>query len=269
VFGSPARRDTISWRSRFKLLAIVGCGVLASIGGCDKTRQQPRTLAQLVDDTVAYHGHADAINAQLGIKVVPKHGKALNFTLSVRSPADGRIRVRAYKAGFDFCDALIQPNGDFTAYLSMTKETFSGNLRSFLPEGATGNLALLVNDLKSGPLPLGPEIRAGDAGTLRTVDPATGFDCVLAPSARGLEFTSKLMIHELAAFREEFVQYGDVDGLHRPTGIKVTSSLDPDVVTTISVGIDVVPTISDTGMSFKVPDKAIKISIEDFTHRIP
>lgn len=254
-----------------RALMIICVALVLAACGSTKTAK-PRALseadaARIARETIAYQGHADTVACDLMVRVAAPGRDSLIFTINLWSPKDGRTRLKISKLGFDFCDAVVRPDGSFDAYLSRSNESVRGTLRDLLPADSAGNLALMINEFKDGPLPVGVALTPGD-NSVQFTDPMTGLRAVAEPASDGPGLGSKVIVAGTEAFKIAYAQYQDMDGLRRPSRVTVTSSKDPTEVAIRVRSIDVLPDISAGRMTVSIPDKAREISLPDFLRRI-
>src|SRR5690606_5991190 len=99
--------------------------VLALLTGCG--RAEPKAVAvdpppavagdglALAKRVVERSGSAATISATVVVRFQEPGQEAMNLSLSLWSPADGRVRLSAHKVGVSGIEALVQTDGTFAA----------------------------------------------------------------------------------------------------------------------------------------------------------
>jgi hypothetical protein len=265
MISSPSRSDHV-----MRLFTLMCClFVLASCGGAPR---QPKHAGaddamKMANDIISWHRQADTVFCDLMVRVAAPNRDALIFTINLWSPQDGRTRLKISKVGFDFCDAVVLPDGSFEAYLPRSNESVRGNVRELLGKDSAGNPAVMINEFKDGPLPVGVEVKPGE-GTLLYSDPMTGCQAIATRADDGLGLKEKIIVLGVDALRIVYARYQDLDGLNRPTRVTITSPNDPLEVTVRVANIDALPVISAARMTVTIPDHAKPIPLAEFLRRI-
>jgi hypothetical protein len=226
---------------------------------------------------LAEHGQTAAVTGALVIRVKPPQGDALIFTLDLWSPADGRIRVKASKLDVDFCDALVAPDGAFTAFLARSRESVAGNLRDLAAADAQGRpvgpsflayLALLVEEVKCGPLPaVGPWRELG--GNLVATDPATRLTAEVVAKPDGTVASKRLLDDQgKEVLRLDYDRYQAFGQLHRPVRIVLTVAGDPTACTIRLRDCAAVPGVGEERMRLTTPAGTPAIPVGEFIRRL-
>jgi hypothetical protein len=263
------------WLDALALLVCAGCfGPRAQVGADAPPVPDATARATAV---LAAHGQAAAVTCALVIRVKPPQGDALIFTLDLWCPADGRIRVKASKLDVDFCDALVGPDGAFTAFLARSRERVSGNLRDLAAADASGRpagpsflayLALLVEEVKCGPLPaVGPWRERG--GNLVAADPATRLTAEVTAKPDGTVASKRLLDDQgKEVLRLDYDRYQAFGQLHRPVRIVLAVAGDPTACTIRLRDCAAVPGIGDERMRLTIPVGVPAIPVGEFIRRL-
>jgi len=262
---------------------LAACLLAALLAGCSaEPRAVPiadaRRQAGQVQDTLR---SAQALTADLLVRVKPEGGDALTFTLALWLDGDGRARLRASKLNFDFCDVLVQPDGTFTAVLARSNEVVEGNLAELLAppprpgqpprQPFAGNLARVLDELRFGPLPQVEAWQAGgEPGTLRCHDPALDADAVLVLGADQTPVTAKTWLRAdgSAGLRLDYKQWRDFDGLRRAARIDLVPAGGGFTCLISPRALDVVPTINTERFVLRVPAGAARLAVAEFARRL-
>lgn len=230
-----------------------------------------------VAELLNVHGRAETITASLLIRVKPADGDAITFQIFLWCPADGRIRLKASKLDVDFCDALVQADGSFTAVMVRSNEVVRGNLKDIsvldqqgkpLGPPFLGYLALLVAEAKTGPIP-DQGVTAVHERRIEAKDATSGLGVGVdlnaddtAASKRFYDAPGK------ESLRFDYSRYQEFDGLRRPAILKVTVPNDPSDYLVRVREIDVVPSIDPQRMKLEVSQGLKEIKLMEFLDRL-
>lgn len=135
-------------------LPIIFIGLLLSACSTRDTTAQQRAASLRT-----YYGSAEVFTTSIRLIARPKDRDLLSFNVRGSRAQDGRIRLTCEKHGVHFMEALIEPNGGFTAVLDAPDQqaTITGTLAELdadLGDGAAvfTELQSIVNELASGPI---------------------------------------------------------------------------------------------------------------------
>lgn len=230
-----------------------------------------------VAELLTFHGRAETITCELLIRMKPVNGDAVTFQIFLWCPADGRIRLRASKLDVDFCEALVQADGSFTAVLVRSREVVRGNVKDISVLDAQGRplgppflayLPLLVAEAKTGPIPDSGvtavherRIEAKDA----TSGLAVGVDLNADNTAASKHFYDAPGKESL---RFDYSRYQEFDGLRRPAKLQVTVPNDPSEYGVKVRGIGVVGSIDPVRMKLETSQGLREIKLMEFLGRL-
>lgn len=246
---------------RFLILAV--CLVCAACTG--PVRPSPPAT----DALRARLGTASCVAASLLVRVVPPDGEGEMFTLRVWSPPDGRVRVIAHKLDVDFLSALVAADGSYTAVLPREQVWARGRLGSADDPLLLRDLALLVAEIRHGPLPPDAVATPDPDQALRFADRATGWTAVLRLGADGLPVGKRLLAADGREQRRlAYDRWQAFEGLQRPSVVGLTVAGDPASCTIRLKSFDAPPMISDERMTLRLPDAAVEVAPQEFARRL-
>lgn len=216
-------------------------------------------------------GSAGCVTASLLVRIVPvpEADDGEVFTLRIWSPPDGRVRVSAHKLDVDFLSALVMNDGSYTAVLPRERVWARGRLGGAADPVLLRDLALLVAEVRHGPLPASVAVVQGADRTLEFVDPGTGWKAVLGIGANGLPVGKRLLAADGSEQRRlTYEHWQGFDGLLRPTVVGLVVAGDPATGTIRLKTLDTPPTISDERMQLHLPESAIEVTPDELARRL-
>lgn len=244
-------------------LFLAACLCLAACTG--PVRPSPPDVAALR----ARLGSAPCVAASLLVRIVPPEGEGELFTLRVWSPPDGRVRVLAHKLDVDFLSALVAADGTYLAVLPRERVWARGRLGSASDPVLLRDLALLVAEVRHGPLPPGMTVTPAAARCVRFSDQGTGWTAELDIGADGLPLGKRLLAADGSEVRRlRYDRWQAFEGLLRPSVVGLTVTGDPATCTIRLKSFDAPPAISDERMQLQPPAEAVEVSPEDLARQL-
>lgn len=230
-----------------------------------------------VAELLTAHGRADTVTCDLLVRAKPADGDAITFQIFLWCPADGRIRLKASKLDVDFCEALVQADGSFTAILVRSREVVRGNLKDVRVLDAQGRplgppflgyLALLVAEAKTGPIP-DQGVTAVHERRIEAKDPTSGLAVGVELNADDTAAAKRFYdAPGKESLRFDYSRYQAFDGLRRPAKLQVTVPNDPSEYGVRVREIDVVPAIDQERMRLEVSQGLREIKLMEFLDRL-
>lgn len=229
----------------------------------------PRPAPAAAEALRARLGSAPCLAASLLVRIVPPEGEGELFTLRLWSPADGRVRVLAHKLDVDFLSALVAADGSYTAVLPREQVWTRGRLGTASDPPLLRDLALLVAEVRHGPLPPQAVVSAGTDRTLDFADRATGWAARLSLGADGLPSAKLLLAADGSQQRRlGYDRWQSFEGLLRPTVVGLTVAGDQSVCTVRLKALDAPPAISPERMALHLPTGAVEVAPEELARRL-
>lgn len=244
------------------LLALVTLLLVA--GCCGRVQPQVHEPAEARERL----GQTPCLAAAMLIKSMPRDGGGELFTLQLWATADGRVRVLAHKLDVDFLSALVAADGTYTAVLPRAKVWTRGKLGAADDPALLRDLALLVGELRNGPIPPGPA--TGIPGGWRMRDPATGWTAELSvdtisgmPTAKRLLAADGTMLRRLA-----YGRWQSYDSLVRPSTVTLEVAGDDATYAIRLKHLESLPEISPERMAMQPPGGAAEVDAATFAQRM-
>ena len=294
VRGTDVRKSGSFAALALAVLVVVGCGSDRADAPAKPVEPKPTPTAEQqppdphtppilaadiarVAELLTFHGRAETITCELLIRMKPANGDALTFQIFLWCPADGRIRLKASKLDVDFCEALVQPDGSFTAVLVRSHEVVRGNIKDISVLDAQGRplgppflayLALLVAEAKTGPIPDSGITAVGER-SIQAKDATSGLTVGVDLNADNTAATKRFYdAPGKESLRFDYSRYQQFDGLRRPAKLTVTVPNDPSEYGVKVRGIDVVPSIDPVRMKLETSQGLHEIKLMEFLDRL-
>lgn len=158
-----------------------------------------------------------SIFAEMKFRIKLEKSEAVHFFGRIWATKDNRIRLALSRLEVDFIEALIEPDGKFLVLIPRSKQYVRGSISDIFVTGK-GNPVLLINELKTGPLPLIKEFRLASASELGGYDPAIGDPFTVSLNNEGHITEKSWFLDQGQRFCSVvYSGYKNLDGYVRPT----------------------------------------------------
>lgn len=243
-----------------------------TLAGCVSTR----TSKKLVDGPIVPEGgeraqeirdrdrQCSSIFAEMKFRIKLEKSEAVHFVGRIWATKDNRIRLALSRLDVDFIDALIEPDGKFLVLIPSSKQYVRASILDIFAIGK-GNPVLLINELKTGPLPLIKDFRLASASELGGYDPAIGGPFTVSLNNEGHVSEKSWFLDQGQRFCSVIYSgYKNLDGYVRPTKAILAAVGYGHQFTFGLTFFNALPEISVGKMTLVVPAEWREVATADF-----
>ncbi len=249
------------------LLGLVLATALAA-AGCARPAAAPvsASVADTAARVLAFHGHAQALSAELLLRIKPPQQDAVTITAHVWVHTDGRVRMNASKLDVTFCQALIEADGSCTAWLPRAK------LVTRTPAAADGrklppflsDLQLMASELRDGPLLPSVYVSNSSVPPLLRQPNRDGSILVQVNSDGSAALKKFLDAADGERLTLVYSNYKTFETLRRASLVQMQTPNDLTDVRISVRALEELPAISNERLRLNVPADAVAVDIDTF-----